>query len=415
MDLYKVTAVLIGVCALFAYINSRFLKLPSSIGLMLLSLVFSFLIIIEGQISDVFHSTVESFVRNINFPHLLLDIMLGFLLFSGSLHVNFKHMLRRGTAVVVFALLGTALSTFLYGIIIYGVFYIFGLSVPFIYSLLFGALVSPTDPIAVLGIIKKTNVPKDIIIIIEGESLFNDGIGVVFFLTILGIINVGPENLSIMHTSLLFLREVFGGMLLGIILGYTALYFIKKIDDYHTIVFISLALVMFSGQIALLLNVSGPLAAIIIGLIFGTKSHEIMSEKTKDYHDKFWELIDDFFNALLFALIGLQIVTLGFLLKYLEIAVIGILVLLFCRYLSLIFPMLFMKDKVLFNNKSALLMTWGGLRGGLSVALTLSLPDNPYKEIIVSITFVIVVFSILVQGLTTEKLVRKLYSPSEIN
>ncbi|MEI6021060.1 MAG: sodium:proton antiporter, partial [Bacteroidota bacterium] len=288
-------------------------------------------------------------------------------------------------------------------------FNVFQLHVDLIYCLLFGALISPTDPIAVLGIIKKTNVPKEISIIIEGESLFNDGIGVVFFLTILDIVQIGPGNLSIMQTTTLFLREVLGGIVLGIILGYLVLYFIKKINEYRTIVLISLALVMLCAHLAKFLHVSGPLAVIIIGLMFGTKSHTIMNETTKDYHDKFWELIDDFLNALLFVLVGFQMVLLPFIAKYLFIGFIAIIILLACRYISLRLPMFFLKDKQLFNPKSTLIMTWGGLRGGLSIALTLSLPESAFKEIIVSITFIIVVFSVLVQGLTTEKLVKRLY------
>jgi len=409
MDLLQLISILMAICAIFSYINSKFLKLPSTIGLMIIALVFSFIVIIEGHVSSIFHGYVESMVRSIDFPHILLDIMLGFLLFAGSLHVNLAHMKKRGLAIASFAMLGTALSTFLFGFIICWVFGFFDLKVDFIYCLLFGALVSPTDPIAVLGILKKTNVPKDIQIMIEGESLFNDGIGVVFFLTILGVVTAGINNFSMTQTVMLFFREVIGGILLGFALGYIVIYFIKKIDDYQTIVFISLALVMLTGQTARLLHVSGPLAVIVIGLLVGNKMSAFMSEKTRDYHNKFWELIDDFLNALLFVLIGLQMVLLPFLLQYINIGILAILILLICRFISLKLPMLFMKDKTLFNTKTTLVMTWGGLRGGLSVALTLSLPESSYKEIIVAITFIIVVFSILVQGLTTEKLVKRMF------
>ncbi len=409
MDLYLLISLLVGICALFAYINARFLKLPPSIGLMLMALIFSILVIVEGNMSAIFHNKVQVIVKSVNFPHILLDIMLGFLLFSGSLHVNFQRLMQQGIAVAVFALLGTALSTFLFGFVIFALFNVFNLHVDLIYCLLFGALISPTDPIAVLGIIKKTNVPKDISIIIEGESLFNDGIGVVFFLTILDIVTIGPANLSIYQTVTLFLREVIGGIGLGLVLGFLVLYFIKKINDYKTIVLISLALVMLCAHLAKLIHVSGPLAVIIIGIMFGTKSHTMMNETTKDYHDKFWELIDDFLNALLFVLVGLQMVLLPFIANYLLIGFIAIIILLACRYVSLRLPMFFLKDKQLFNHKSAIIMTWGGLRGGLSIALTLSLPESAFKEIIVSITFIIVVFSVLVQGLSTEKLVKSLY------
>jgi CPA1 family monovalent cation:H+ antiporter len=376
---------------------------------MLIALVFSIVVIIEGNINSVFHNYVERVVKNVNFSHILLDIMLGFLLFAGSIHVNFEHMLKHRAAITSFALLGTALSTFLYAFLMYPLFHIFGLPVKFIYCLLFGALISPTDPIAVLGILKKTNVPRDIQIMIEGESLFNDGIGVVFFLTILELINAGPANLSVSAISLLFLREVLGGILLGLTLGYFVYLIIRKLNNYHTIILISLALVMLCGQVAVLLHVSGPLAAIVAGLFFGTKINHTLDERTRDYSDKFWELVDDFLNTLLFVLIGLQMVLLPFLMKYLSIGLVAIFILLLCRFFSIRMPMLFMKKKKLFNTKAALVMTWGGLRGGLSVALTLSLPENPYKQIIVSVTFIIVVFAVLVQGTTTEKLVGRLF------
>lgn len=252
--------------------------------------------------------------------------------------------------------------------------------------------------------------PKEIGATINGESLFNDGIGVVFFVTIGQIISLGVENLSGFDVALLFGREVIGGIGLGFLLGYGAFYIIRKIDHYQTEVLISLALVMLCGELAHFLHVSGPLAVIVIGLILGNKvSKTAMSETTQDYHNKFWELIDEFLNAILFVLIGLQIVIISFNAVYIIIGLLAIILLLASRYLSLSIPILFLKNKKLFNSRTALIMTWGGLRGGLSVALTLSLPESPYKSIIVSITYIIVIFSILVQGLTTGKLVAKLY------
>lgn len=290
------------------------------------------------------------------------------------------------------------------------VFKLFNYPVDFIYCLWFGSLVSPTDPIAVIGILKKSNMPKEIGATINGESLFNDGIGVVFFVTIGQVINLGIENLSALDVIFLFGREVIGGVGLGLILGYGAHFLIRKIDHYQTEVLISLALVMGSGVLAQYLHVSGPLAVIVIGLLLGNKvSKTAMSETTQDYHSKFWELIDDFLNAILFVLIGLQMVIISFNGIFIAIGVLAIVLLLVCRYLSLSLPILFLRDKKLFNSRTALIMTWGGLRGGLSVALTLSLPDSPYKSAFVSITYLIVIFSILIQGLTTGKLVEKIY------
>jgi CPA1 family monovalent cation:H+ antiporter len=410
MDLLMIISILVAICAVFSYINIRFLKLQPSIGLMLISLVCSVVLIVEGKISASVYSQIEHLVRSINFSQTLLNVMLGFLLFAGALHINLQELKKQRAAVLSFSTFSVALSIFFFGSMMWCVFKMFNYPVDFIYCLWFGALVSPTDPVAVIGILRKSNMPREIEATINGESLFNDGVGVVFFVTIGQVINLGIENLSAIDVFLLFGREVVGGITLGLALGYGAFYFIRKIDHYQTEVLISLALVMICGVTAQMLHVSGPLAVIVIGLILGNKvSKTAMSDTTRDYHAKFWELIDDFLNAILFVLIGLQMVLLPFITNYILIGILAIVLLLVCRYLSLSIPILFFKDKKLFNNRTALVMTWGGLRGGLSVALTLSLPESPYKEIIVSITYIIVVFSILVQGLTTGKLVKRLY------
>ncbi|MGZ3863137.1 MAG: cation:proton antiporter [Bacteroidia bacterium] len=403
-------SILVALCAVFSYINIRYLKLQASIGLMLISLICSLLIIVESKISSTFYHHVEELVRSVNFSETLLNVMLGFLLFAGALHINLNELKKQRAAVLSFSTLSVALSIFFFGSIMWGVFKAFSYHIDFIYCLWFGALVSPTDPIAVIGILRKSNMPKEIEATINGESLFNDGVGVVFFVTIGQVISLGLENLSAFDVFLLFGREVVGGVALGLAMGYGAFYFIRKIDHYQTEVLLSLALVMVCGELAHFLHVSGPLAVIVIGLILGNKvSKTAMSETTRDYHSKFWELIDDFLNGMLFVLIGLQMVLLPFITNYILIGILAIVLLLLCRYMSLAIPIMFLKDKQLFNNRTALIMTWGGLRGGLSVALTLSLPESPYKEIMVSITYIIVIFSILVQGLTTGKLVKKLY------
>lgn len=410
MDVLALITAVVAICALFSYLNVRFLKLPSAIGLMLISLLCSILIITEGKFSSTFHDYIGSMLKEINFSDTLLNIMLGFLLFSGSLHVNLTKLKEQRAAVISFSTLGVILSLFFFGTIMWFMFKLFGFPVDYIYCLWFGALVSPTDPIAVIGILKKSNMPKAIEATINGESLFNDGVGVVFFVTIGQIIQRGLENLSALDVMTLFLREVAGGIALGLMLGYLTFYFIRKIDHYQTEVLISLALVFLSGELAHVFHVSGPLAVIVIGLILGNKvKNNAMSETTRDYHHKFWELIDEFLNAILFVLIGLQMVLMPFITQYVVIGLLAIIILLLCRFMSIRIPIFFFKDKQLFNNRTALIMTWGGLRGGLSVALTLSLPESPYKEMMVSITYIIVIFSILVQGLTTGALVKKLY------
>ncbi len=410
MNTLLLISILVAMCAVFSYINTRYLKLQSSIGLMLISLICSLLIIVAGKISTTFYYEVGTMVRSVDFSQTLLNVMLGFLLFAGALHVNLQELKKQRGAVISFSTLSVALSIFFFGSVMWFVFKIFNYPVDFIYCLLFGALVSPTDPIAVIGILRKSNMPKEIEATINGESLFNDGIGIVFFVTISQVISLGVDTLSAFDILFLFGREVVGGIALGLALGYGTFYFVRKIDHYQTEVLMSLALVMVCGAVAQQLHVSGPLSVIVIGLILGnTVSKTAMSETTRDYHNKFWELIDDFLNAILFVLIGLQMVILPFITNYILIGALAIVLLLICRYVSLRIPILFLRDKKLFNSRTALVMTWGGLRGGLSVALILSLPDSPYKEIMVSITYIIVIFSIIVQGLTTGKLVKKLY------
>jgi CPA1 family monovalent cation:H+ antiporter len=368
------------------------------------------MVIAEGKISAGFHHHVEDMVRSIDFSQTLLNVMLGFLLFSGSLHISVKALHEQRGAVTSFSTLSVALSLFFFGTIMWYVFKLFGHQVDFIYCLWFGAMVSPTDPIAVIGILKKSNMPREIEATINGESLFNDGVGVVFFVTIGQIIQRGIENLSGTDVILLFGREVAGGVALGLALGYLTYFFIRRIDHYQTEVLITLALVMGCGEIAQVIHVSGPLAVIIAGLFVGNKiSKTAMSETSREYLDKFWELVDDFLNAILFVLIGLQMVLMDFIVHYLVIGILAIVLLLLCRYLSLRLPIFFLKNKKLYNDRTALIMTWGGLRGGLSVALTLALPESPYKQMFVSITYIIVIFSILVQGLTTGRLVKLLY------
>jgi CPA1 family monovalent cation:H+ antiporter len=410
MDNFLLITILVTICAAFSYINIRFLILPPTIGLMLIALVSSLVIIVEGKINSGFHIYIENLVKGIDFSSVLLNIMLSFMLFAGSIHVSAKQLKQQRTAVLAFSTLGVAISTFVFGTVIYFVFGLFSEDVNYVYCLLFGALISPTDPIAVLSILKGTKIPQEMEIVISGESLFNDGIGVVFFVTIMEIVKTGVENFSIGAVGVLFAQEVLGGLALGIAISYVAYFFIKKIDHYQTEVLVTLALVMCCDAIARKLHVSAPLAVVAAGLVFGNKvNHAAMSDKAIDYGNKFWELIDDFLNAMLFVLIGLQLVVMPFNMNYLGIGLIAIPILLLARWVSIVLPMAFMKNKELYNLKTAKIITWGGLRGGLSVALALSLPENHYKELIVVVTYVIVIFSIVVQGLTTERLVKSIY------
>jgi monovalent cation:H+ antiporter, CPA1 family len=413
MNAFLLITIVVCLCAIFSYINVKWLKLPAAIGLMILALVFSMIVSVAGHFNLRLHDYVLTLVKSVDFTETLFQIMLSFLLFAGSLHVSLREMKKQQTAVFSFSTLGVALSVFLFGGAMYYIFRWFNYPVDLIYCLLFGALISPTDPIAVIGILKKSSMPKELEIVVSGESLFNDGMGVVFFVTIYRIVEKGIEHLSVSEVLLVFGQEVLGGLALGLLTGIFAFYIIKHIDHYQTEVLISIALVMVCSEVAQVLHVSGPLAAVVVGLYVGNRVRKAaMSEMSRDYHDKFWELIDEFLNALLFMMIGLQMVLLPFLFNHVLIGVIGILILLLCRYFSLMIPMLFFKNKNLYNSKTAIILTWGGLRGGISVGLALGLTSGPYREVILSITYIIVIFSIIVQGLTTGALAKKIYTQS---
>jgi CPA1 family monovalent cation:H+ antiporter len=296
----------------------------------------------------------------------------------------------------------------------YSLFYLlsaFHQDIPLIYCLLFGALISPTDPIAVMGILKKTNLSKNIETNIVGESLFNDDIGVVIFVTILKIATVGPENFGPTEIGMLFIHEAIGGVIIGLIIGFIGYKLMKSIDHFQTEILISLAMVMGGYSLCHSIHVSGPLAMVVAGLMTGNRGKELaMSDITRDYLGKFWEVTDEVLNAILFMLIGLEIVIVSFDTSYLAIGIITALIILIARFVSLYVPAVVFRFKKVFGTKSLFIMTWGGLRGGISIALALSLPQNPYKDILVSITFVIVIFSILIQGITVEKVIKKLTS-----
>lgn len=409
MHIFILFSVLITFAAIFSYINIRVFRLPGSIMLMLMGTIFSTLLIIFGQLSPEFTKYIKSELAAIDFSEFLLGILLSFLLFAGSLHVNFTEMKKLWKSITSFATVGVIISTFLIGT---GTFYLlplFNIDIPFIACLLFGALISPTDPIAVMGILSKVGLSKSIEIRITGESLFNDGIGVVIFATILEVALKGIDNISALSVVTLFMQEAVGGIVAGLIIGYTGYKMMKSIDHFQTEILISLAMVMGGYSLCHYIHVSGPLAMVVAGLITGNKGKEkAMSEITMDYLEKFWEVTDEVLNAILFMLIGLQLVIIEFRIKFLFIGLIIALMLVIGRYISLWLPahLFFFKNKL--EEKTLEIMTWGGLRGGISIALALSIPENLFKDIFVSVTFVVVFFSIVVQGFTIEKLVKKL-------
>ena len=409
MDYYTIVTVLIVLSAIFGYINERFLKLPITIGLMVLTIIFTLIIIAIGQFDNTLLLQEKAFIENIDFKTVLFDIMLSFLLFAGALHTNFEQLKIQRWPVLVFATLGVLASTFLVGIIMFYVIMLLGLQVDFLYCLLFGALISPTDPIAVLGILQQANAPKKLETKIVGESLFNDGVGVVVFLTILKIAE-GGSDITFAHVAEMFAVEVLGGIVLGLILGWITYKLMKSIDDYEVEVIITIAVVMGGTLLAQKFHLSAPLAMVACGLLVGNDKvrNAAMSKITETYVDKFWELIDVLLNTILFVLIGMEMLILTFEGSYILAGVLAVPIVLSCRYASLWLPIKFFSKRLDFVPNTNLIMTWGGLRGGISIALALTLTQEMHRELFLVITYIIVVFSIIGQGLTVGPLIKRL-------
>ncbi|MEM8970058.1 MAG: sodium:proton antiporter [Bacteroidota bacterium] len=410
MDIFTIITVLVVLSSIFAYINVRFLRLPATIGLMIMAIILTIIVLLVGQFNTSVTEYAENLIGSIDLGNLILDVLLSFLLFAGALHTDWGRLKEQAAPIITFATIGVLASTFVVGTLFFWVSnHLIGYEIGYIYCLLFGALISPTDPIAVLGILKKIGVPKQLEVKFVGESLFNDGVGVVIFLTLFNIAERGLENVGASEISLLFAEEVLGGMALGLALGYITLHLTRSIDDYETEVMITLAIVMGGYLLASRLHFSGPLAVVVAGLFIGNSARETaMSETTRTYLDRFWELLDVFLNAILFVLIGLELLIISFEPSYLTAGGIAIVIVLLSRYLVLKVPIYFFKDKLNFVNRTDLIMTWGGLRGGISIALALSLTNDMSREYLLTVTYIVVVFSIIVQGLTVEKLIKRL-------
>ncbi|MFL0353898.1 sodium:proton antiporter [Xanthomarina sp. GH4-25] len=414
MDYFNIIAILIVMSAIFGYVNVRFLKLPNTIGLMMITIVFTLVVFVLNYFgSPALLEAEKLIITQIDFKEVLLDVMLSFMLFAGALHTNFEQLRVQRWPVLVFATLGVLASTFLVGFGIYFILPLLGLNVELIYCLLFGALISPTDPIAVLGILKNVGAPKQLEAKIVGESLFNDGVGVVVFLTIFKIAQIGTGDIEVSAIFELFAVEVIGGIVLGLVIGWITYRLMKSIDDYDIEVIITLAAVMGGTVIAQTYHLSAPLAMVTAGLLIGndTIRNSSMSHITESYVDKFWELLDILLNTILFVLIGMEILVLTFEANYMFAGIVAIPLVLLCRYLSLLIPVKFFEKRLDFAPKTNLIMTWGGLRGGISIALALGLTMDMERDLFLVITYFIVVFSIVVQGLSLGKLVKR-YAPT---
>lgn len=409
MGLYDIFAVLVVLAALFSYINHRFLKMPRTIGLMALSLIVSLSLLLLGTFGAVtFEGQVAGAISQLDFHDTLMHGMLGFLLFAGALHVNLQDLREMGLAIGLLATFGVMVSTVLVGAISWGVFQLLGMGIAPIYCFLFGALISPTDPIAVLGILKKANAPKKLEIKITGESLFNDGIGVVVFLTLMSFVTGDGHATDALAVVKLLVIEAGGGILYGLVLGYSSYALIRRIDNYHVEILLTLATVMGGYRLAEMLHVSAPLAIVVAGLMVGNHGRYLgMSDLTREHLDTFWELVDEILNAVLFVLIGLELLVISHTAGMLVAGCILIPCVLLARFLSAGSIVTLMRRFEEFSSGTVRILTWAGLRGGISVALALSLPAGEERDLLVTITYCVMAFSILVQGLTVGRLVQR--------
>ena len=420
-----IPAILLILATIFGAINYKFVKLPHTIGLMIVALVASLsLIALDLTFPSLGMSIlVNEFLGNIDFNVTLMQGMLSFLLFAGALHVDLDQLLENKWTILTFASIGVLVSSFVIG----GGFWIIsgavGLSLPFLVCLLLGVMVSPTDPVAVLGVLKTLQVPSPLKAKIAGESLFNDGVAVVLFSVLVSLVfgngDEGSLETSFQLSSVVWLltKEALGGLFLGLICGFIAFWLLRQIDDYVLEVLITLALVTGAYSIALHLHLSGPIAMVIAGLLIGNQGASLaMSETTRMHVETFWELVDEILNSVLFLLIGLKIV---FLLQHssYEIAytlLIGLfiaitLLSLFARFLAIALPVQIKSLNSEVNPGTVPILTWAGIRGGVSVALALSLPSSSESELLLFVTYLVVLFSVAIQGLTIENVIKRYY------
>lgn len=410
----QIASLMIVLAGLFGSINYFFLKLPASIGILVVALIAS--LSVMGL--DVFMPelglslTIKGAVESLEFSDTLLEGMLGLLLFAGALHVNISDLREQAWTVALMATIGIALSTAIAGL---GLYFVMG--VPLLIALIFGALISPTDPVAVLGVLREANLRKSLETQIAGESLFNDGVGYVVFLFLIGLAfpHEAHSDASVGAALILFTKEAFGGALLGFVLGWIVFQMMKRIDDYPLEVLLSLGLAFGGYQLAVMLGVSGPIMAVVAGLLIGDVGMKHgMSKLTREYLNAFWKLIDEILNALLFLLIGVEVFAIAFSQDMIMAGVFGIFLSLTARLAAVAVPIFMLSRWKKYRRDVIPIMTWGGLKGGISVALALSVPDNEYKPLILSITYIVVLFSIIVQGLTIAPLAKRLDREQEL-
>jgi CPA1 family monovalent cation:H+ antiporter len=421
MSIFEIGAFLIGLSAIFGYINQRFLGLPHTVGLVVMALAASLVLILIEFLSPSTKllEIVTGVLEQIDFHETVMHGMLSFLLFAGAMHVDFSVFRSRSLAIGLMATLGILISTFIIGWSMWLLLNLFGIGIPFIWALVFGALISPTDPVAVLGLFKTVKVPESLEAKMAGESLFNDGVGVVVF-TIVVTIAVGGEAhdsaIDIMTVVELFFVEGVGGAVFGLLTGYACYRAMGQINEHNLEVLITLATVMVTYAVATRLHLSGPIAMVVAGLFIGNQGMKnAVSDNTRDYVEKFWSLLDEILNSVLFLLIGLEVLVIAQRVDHAGVALLAIPVTLAARWISVSVPILFLARWRSFTKGAIPILTWGGLRGGIAVALALSLPVNEYKATILTLTYAVVLFSIIVQGLTIKPLVEKLVAEGPID
>lgn len=413
MDLFDVVAAVLVLSALFSYANHRWLRLPSTIGLMIVALAFSLAIASAGHYWAGVEERAKAMIGRISFDRTVMNGMLGFLLFAGSLHLSLSDVWKHRGAILVLATVGVALSTIVVGLVSWWLLTAFGFGVRPIYCFLFGALISPTDPLAVLSIMKQLQAPKGWEIIISGESLLNDGVGVAIFVGLLSIAR-GEESFAAAHFAGLFAREAIGGAVFGLAIGGLAFLLLRSVDQYQVEVLISIALVAGGYAVADALGVSGPIAMVMAGLLIGNKGRELaMSQLTRERLDVFWELVDEVLNSLLFVMVGLELVVIHITGKQLIAGTLLVPVVLVARLVSVGIPLAVVRLWRRTAKGTLIVLTWSGLRGGISLAMALSLhghlraTDSPEAGLLLPLTYIVVVYSIIVQGLTVGRVIKR--------
>jgi CPA1 family monovalent cation:H+ antiporter len=412
MNPFDIAAILAAVAAVSGYLNHRFIRLPSTSGTLVVALVSSLVIVaVERMIPALeLRAAIEGFLGRIDFDETLLRGMLCFLLFAGALHVDLEGLLRHKWTIAALATVGVLLSTAVVGVLMWAALTALGLRLPLLVCFTFGALISPTDPIAVMGLLKELRAPQSLEAQIAGESLFNDGVGVVVFLALASMAGFSSASaasehaLSVGSLAGFAIREVLGGAALGLGLGFLAYRALKSINDHPVELLITLALVMFTYSVSFWIHVSGPIAVVVAGLLIGNPGRRFaMSDRTREHVDAFWSMIDEILNAVLFLLLGLEVLAVKTWSDVLMPAVLAVPICLIARFVSVAVPVFAMSTRGRLRRGLVPVLTWSGLRGGISVAMVLSLPSFPAKDVLLACTYAVVVFSILVQGLTVRR------------